>query len=245
MMRERILAMGGPGSGKTFSWLKLASHFKNATFYVIDSEIGAERSLKEFPQLTNVRVFPVVEWMEYRKAQKEIVEKCIEKDWVVIDMADKAWTAVQKHYIDEIFDKEMGEYFLEARKKIKKDAKSLFAGRDAALKGWTDWPVVNRLYEDFINPLVYRIPAHLYMATAGQAVSEDDAEDIRDLYGPHGIRPSGQKNLAYQPDTVLLLAHRRDGYYMTTVKDRGGRRYFDRQKLINFPVQYGKVAGWL
>jgi len=244
-MRERILVMGGPGSGKTYGWLRMANHFKNSTFYVIDSEIGAERSLKEFPQLTNVRVYPVVDWSEYRGAQKKIADLCKENDWVVIDMVDKAWSAVQKYYIGEIFDQDMGEYFLEARKKIKKDAKSLFAGRDAALKGWTDWPVVNRLYEDFIFSLVYRIPAHLYMATAGQAVSDDDAQDIRDLYGPHGIRPAGQKQLAYQPDTVFLLTYRKDGHFITTVKDRGGRRYFDHQKLINFPIQYGKVAGWL
>jgi len=242
--------MGGPGSGKTYTWLKLASYYQtrhpDATFYVIDSEIGAERSLLEFPGLTNVKVFPVVDWKEYREAQKTIAKKCTEYDWVVLDMADKAWTAVQRYYIEEIFNQQdMGDYFLEARKKLKKDAKSLFAGRDAALKGWTDWPVVNRLYEDFIFPLVYRIPANLFMATAGQAVSEEDAENIRDLYGPHGIRPAGQKNLPYQPDTVLLLTHKQGGYYITTVKDRGGRSYFDHQKLINFPIQYGKIAGWL
>ena len=248
-MRERILAMGGPGSGKTYTWLKLASYYQThspgATFYVIDSEIGAERSLLEFPKLTNVKVFPVVDWLEYREAQKMISKKCAEGDWVVLDMADKAWSSVQRYFIDGIFKQDMGEYFLEARKKLKKDAKRLFAGKDAALKGWTDWPVINSLYEDFIFPLVYRIPANLFMATAGQKVSEEDAQDIRDLYGPHGIRPSGQKNLAYQPDTVLLLTHKQEGYHITTVKDRGGRSYFDNKRLYNFPVQYGKVAGWL
>jgi hypothetical protein len=68
---------------------------------------------------------------------------------------------------------------------------------------------------------------------------------VRELYGPHGIRPAGQKQLAYQPDTVFLLTYRKDGHFITTVKDRGGRWYFDHQKLINFPIQYGKVAGWL
>lgn len=244
-MRERILTLGGPGSGKTYSWLKLASHFKNAQFHVIDTEIGAERSLQEFPQLTNVTVYPVAEWTEYREVQKEIINVAGENDWVVIDMADKAWSAVQRYFISEIFDKEMGTYFMEARRKIKKDAKSLFGGRDAALKGWVDWVVINRLYEDFIFPLVYRSPAHLYMASSAQPVSEEDDKEVRELYGPYGLRPAGQKALAYQPDTVLLLSHARDGYYMTTIKDRGGRKYFDRQKLHNLCLQYGKVAGWL
>lgn len=244
-IRERILVVGGPGSGKTYGWLKLATYFKESKFHVIDSEIGGQRSLQEFPDLTNVDIYPVVDWVEYREAQKKIIDKAVEDDWIVLDMADKAWSAVQRYYTSEIFDKEMGEYFLEARKKIKKDAKSLFAGRDAALKGWTDWVVVTKLYEDFILPLVYRSPANLYMATAGQAVSEDDSKEVQEIYGPYGLKPSGQKALGHQPDTVLLLARAKDGYYMTTIKDRGGRRYFDHQKLINFPIQYGKVAGWL
>jgi hypothetical protein len=243
-MRERILVVGGPGSGKTFGWLKLASYFKNSQFYIIDTEIGAERSLKEFPGLTNVHIYPVVEWPEYRKAQREVIDKAVEGDWLVLDMADKAWTAVQRYFIGEIFDQEMGEYFLEARRKMKKDAKSLFAGRDAALKGWTDWPTINRLYEDFMLPLVYRSPAHLYLATAGQAVSEDDDKEVQELYGPYGIRPAGQKALAHQPDTVLLLAHNKTGYFMTTIKDRGGRKYVERLPLHNFAIQYGKLAQW-
>ena len=243
-MRERILVLGGPGSGKTYGWLKLASYFSKSQFYVIDSEIGGQRSLQEFPDLTNVQLHPVVDWTEYREAQKEISSQAGEDDWIVLDMADKAWTAVQRYYTSEIFDKEMGEYFLEARKKIKKDAKSLFAGRDAALKGWTDWVVVTKLYEDFIFPLVYRSPAHLYMATAGQPVSEDDSKEVQELYGPHRLKPSGQKALSHQPDTMLLLTHASDGYYMTTIKDRGGRRYFERTRLHNLAIQYGKVAGW-
>ena len=244
-MRERILVLGGPGSGKTYGWLKLASHFRQSEFYVVDSEIGGERSLQEFPDLKNVHIYPVAEWPEYRKAQKEIADKARENDWIVVDMVDKAWSAVQRYYVGEIFDQEMGEYFLEARRKVKKDTKSLFAGRDAALKGWLDWPVVNRLYEDFIFPLVYRSPAHLYLATAAQAVSDEDEKEVREVYGPYGLRPAGQKSLPYQPDTVLLLTHARDGYYITTIKDRGGRKYLEKVRLHNFALQYGKVAGWL
>jgi len=244
-MRERILCLGGPGSGKTFGWLKLASYFKQAEFYVVDTEIGGERSLQEFPALQNVHIYPVADWPEYRNAQKEIIGVAGENDWVVIDMVDKAWSATQRYFVSEIFDKEMGEYFLEARRKIKKDAKSLFGGRDSAFKGWTDWVVINRLYEDFIFPFIYRSPSHLYLATAAQAVSEDDDREIRELFGPYGLRPAGQKALGYQPDTVLLLAHAKDGYYVTTIKDRGGRKYFDRAKLHNLALQYGKTAGWL
>ena len=70
-------------------------------------------------------------------------------------------------------------------------------------------------------------------------------KEIKELFGPYGLKPAGQKALGYQPDTVLLLAHAREGYYITTIKDRGGRKYFDRARLHNLALQYGKTAGWL
>ena len=243
-MRERILTIGGMGSGKTYTWMRLAIYFKDAHFYIIDTEAGAERSLLEFPEIKNVTILTAFDWPEYRQAQKYITEKAKKGDWMVVDAIDKAWTAVQRWFIGQIFDQEMGEYFLEARRRLKKDAKSLFTGRDAALKGWLDWPVINRNYDDFVFPLIYRSPAHLYMVSGAQAVSEEDEKEIRELYGPYGLRPGGQKSLAYQPDTVLLLAYTKEGYLTTTIKDRGGRKYMDRQRMVNFPIQYGKIAGW-
>jgi hypothetical protein len=243
--RERILAVGGPGSGKTYNWMRLAKYFKEAHFFVIDSEIGAEGSLEEFPEIENVEVHEVINWKDYRKAQKDIKERAEKGDWIVIDMIDKAWKTVQKYYVSEIFDQEMGEYFLAARKKVKKDAKSLFTGADAALGGWKDWPVINRLYEDFMNYMIYESPAHLYMASKAEPVSKDDPKLIRELFGPCGVKPAGQKDLAYQPDSVLLFRRDNKGYYMETIKDRRGRKYQEDLKLINFPLQYGKVAGWL
>ena len=244
-MRERILVFGGAGSGKSYAWMKLAKKFTSSNFYVIDTEIGASRSLEEFPDVVSrVSIFPVVDWTEYKDALKVIQSKCTANDWVVVDMMDKTWSAVQRYFIAQIFDQEMGEYFLEARKKMKKDSKSLFGGRDSALKGWTDWATINRLYQDFALPLIYRFPANLFMTSSAQSVSEEDGKEVRELYGPYGIKPVGQKDLAHQPDTVLMLAHTREGYYMTTIKDRGGRKYVDKQPLVDFGLQYGHIAKW-
>lgn len=244
-MRERLLAVGGPGSGKTLGWERIAYHSPNSKFYVIDTEIGANRSLEEFPGIQNVEVMEAVDWPDYRKAQRLFCDKAKEGDWIVVDMVDKAWTAVQRNFISEVFDQEMGEYFMQARQKMKKDAKSLFGGKDSALKGWTDWITINRQYDDFIFPLVYRSPANLYLAAAPSTISEDDDKDIRDLYGPYGVKPAGQKALGHQPDTVLLFAYTKGGWVITTMKDRGGRKYLDHQPLHNLFFQYGvAIAKW-
>jgi len=243
-LRERILTYGGPGSGKTNAWMRLAKHLPDSTFYVIDTEIGAERSLQEYPEIENVVVYPVIDWTDYRKAQKEIMLKATANDWMVLDMASAAWKAVQRDFINQIFDQDMGDYFMQARKKLKKGAESIFGGKDSVLKGWTDWPVINSRYEDFIMPLVYRSKSNLFIASMTDTVSDDDPKDVKALFGPFGVKPAGQKALGHQPDTLLLFQYTSLGWTMTTVKDRGGRKYMDHVKVIDFYYQYGKIAGW-
>jgi len=245
-VRERILTIGPPGAGKTYQFLLLARRLKDkgVRCFVIDTDDSYARMLSVgFSDLDNVTLFPAFEWPDFRKAAQRVMQDAKEGDWVSLDMADIAWTSVQRYYIAEVFGGEMGEYFLEARKKIKRDAKSLFAGRDAALKGWLDWPVLTRLYEDSMLSLIYRSPAHLYATSKPQVVSDDDDSLTKDLYGPYGVKPAGQKALGHQFHTVILFTFNKDGWYMTTIKDRERKR-LEKVKLINFPIQYGKVAGW-
>jgi hypothetical protein len=242
-MRERILTIGGAGSGKTEGWMRLALRFKAAQFYVIDTQLSAERSLQAYPSVQNVTIYPAVDWLEYRAAQKEIEKLSQPNDWAVLDMADMSWPAVQREYVDGMFDKELGDYWLEARRKLteSKAAKKGFP----VLDGWKDWSVINKMYDDFMFSLVYRVKANLYMTAMATPVSEDDEKEIRELYGPYGLKPAGQKALGHQPDTVLLLAHsERDRWTYTTIKDRGGRKYVERAPLINFALQYGVIASW-
>jgi len=251
-MRERILTIGGAGSGKSTAWIRLAQRFKDSTFYVIDTQLSAERSLEEYPSVNNVEVYTAIDWSDYRDAQRKIEAKCKEGDWVVVDMVDMAWSAVQRGFVSEIFGQDMGDYYMEARKVLRakgdvdkkgKQIKSIFDGE--TLRGWVDWVVINKQYEDFVFSLVYRIPANLYMTAMANPVSEDDEREVRELYGPYGLKPAGQKALAHQPDTVLLLAHpERDRWTYTTIKDRGGRKYHERAPLMNFALQYGVIAGW-
>ncbi len=52
---ERIILMGGPGSGKTTAWLNIAElHRKTKStskFYVLDTDFAVERNLMGFPKL--------------------------------------------------------------------------------------------------------------------------------------------------------------------------------------------------
>lgn len=276
MIRERILLYGGPGSGKSFILLRVIQYFlkKNprAQAWIIDTEIGFERSVQEFELLKEihhiynfgenvkekypsvkpdkrVHAFTARNLDECIAASKIIRDECRKDDWVGIDMADSPWELAQEDFIEKIFDMDIGEYFIQARKKMKADAKSLYSGKDPALKGWADWPVIKARYNDYLRALVYRVPSHLIMTASAKGVEEDAPEDVKSLYGSFGVRPNGEKTLSHKPDTVLLCSwgtYIGEAYWMlSTIKDRGGRKYLDHKEMKKFELEYGKmIAGW-
>jgi len=73
---------------------------------------------------------------------------------------------------------------------------------------------------------------------------EKDPEVLQ-LFGELGYRPAGQKALGHQMHTIFLFLPGKDSWYITTVKDRGGRGYFNKTKMVSFHTQYlCAKAGW-
>ena len=259
-LRERILAEGMKGTGKSYQWLKLARYLhkqgNGVSFRCIDTDQAIERMLEsEFPDLIpeeggNVYLYPVYEWPEYQEAKNILLKESKQGDWNVIDMADNAWKAVQTFFVSEVYKKDIGDYFLQARIDLRAKGDKTAKGKEAKnlqpMKGWIDWPVVNKLYDDFMLPIIYQSKAHLYMTAGVDVISSDDDSETRDLYGPFGVKPRGQKNLAHQVHTEFLMQQgdRQGKWEITTIKDRG-RRYYDHAPLISLPHQYFiGVVGW-
>jgi len=221
----------------------------------------------------NVYVHPAIDWPDYKLGIDWIQKKPIDpevlstmdpymvkdhrvplkdQDWVVVDMADNAWDTVQRYFTSEVFGEDMGEYFLQMRKAIQQRGGKDRFGKPAAsvapdaFDGWKDWSVMNKLYNDWIYPIVYRIPCHVYTTTRPERVdrSEKDAE-LLTLFGDFGLRPAGQKRLGGQMHTIFLLIPAVDKWLISTVKDRAGRRYFSKTQLISIHQQYLVAkAGW-
>jgi len=99
--------------------------------------------------------------------------------------------------------------------------------------------VINKLYSDWIIPIIYRIPCHVYAATLPEKMDrgEKDAE-ILTLFGDFGVRPAGQKKLGGQMHSILLMIPGADKWFVSTVKDRAGRTYFNKTPLISLYRQY-------
>lgn len=244
--QERILAMGGMGSGKTAGWLSIAywSHKtkSDAHFYVIDSDAAAARMLvgNKYKALDNVTVYNAFEWLSIKAATEEILTKVRPQDWIIVDFMGPAWDAVQAWYVNEIYgSQDMGEYFMEIRKAKAKGTSV------QELEGWKDYGVINPNYKTWMNKLVHTSPAHLYLTATVTGIRETDDKGLKAIFQAFGLRPVGQKHMAFQVHTVLLFQMMKPGeWYLNSVKDRE-RELLVGHRIKDFARDYlVKVAGW-
>lgn len=245
-IRERILVMGGAGTGKSTAWLNIAlwAHRTKspAKFYVTDTDSGSSirRMLgtptSPYRSLTNVVVREAFEWSQYQRAMDEFLEAATPVDWVIADFVSTAWDSVQEYYVNQIYKSDMDEYFMSARQSMK---------QGNPLDGWRDWSVINRLYKSYANKLFQICPAHVLVTSVAEAIRETDDKSMKAVYGPFGVRPKGQKHLSHQVHTVLLLQQGGpDRWVMNTVKDRERPRVVGKD-VKDFTRDYlVDVAGW-
>ncbi len=236
-MQERILAYGGTGGGKSYAWLSLAKSTQSVKFYCIDTDKAIHRMLAtEFKELSNVIVKDCRDWHKCDLALDEITKIVKEEDWLVIDMVDALWDFVQSYYTQQIFSKNIDDYFIQVRKSLGGGAKL------EAFKGWTDWTVINKLYQDFINRVTYDLSCNIFLTAKASKYnsSQDDEPSLRDSFSVVGFKPEGEKRNAYRVHTVLYFNHDAFGYYVTTVKDRG-RQQLRGMAFNNFANLYDDV----
>lgn len=282
---ERILAMGVPGSGKSFQWLKLADALRSSktVFRVLDTDNAIPFMLEtQFPQLKPenggvVYVHQAFDWPQYKigvdwlqrkpltKDQQDYLKdaepyvlkdyqnnKVKTEDWTIIDMADNAWRSVQNYFVHEIFGEDPGDYFLRIRKEMQAGLRKTKRGEmptspvTEGLDGWRDWGVINKLYDDWILPIIYRIPTHVYTTTKVEPLLRDERDpEILSLYGDYGVRPAGQKSMGHQVHTIFLFIPGKEKWFISTIKDRAGRGYFKKTPLVSLYAQYLCLkAGW-
>lgn len=245
--RERILIMGPPGAGKSTSWLDVAEWYEKTgatgRIFVSDTD-GAWEGQRPVDGRLDKRVmqedaydFPSI---------VALVDRAIREhqdgDFLVIDMVDKAWSYSQSHYFEQVFGKELDQFWLEAKKE------GVNPGGDYG----TNWTVINKLHQSLMLKL-QRYPGHLICCTPVAEVRTPDnrgvggdRRDVIQMFGKYGVKPQGQKDLAYNFHSVLLFQDvPRLGYSYTTIKDRA-REYVNGEKMESFVKSYLiPKAAWL
>lgn len=235
---ERILVMGGPGSGKTFDFLKTAELHQqsgsDARFTVFDTDNAMERMLyTDFSHLTNVNVLPVWSWEDIMRHAPTIAAMR-PQDWCSVDLLSPTWDMVQEYFTAQVFDQSLGNFFLAARQADKKQS----------FEGWKDWPVINQLYRTFMQQLL-RAPCNVYATATTDVIRADtDTRETINVFGHIGVKPKGQKHTPHFFHTVLWKVQHGQGWKVTTAKDRG-RELMVGMDVTNFPMQYLVAkAGW-
>jgi hypothetical protein len=244
---ERILMFGPGGSGKTTSWLAIAKFCaatkSPARFFVGDTDFAVARMTETAP-LPNLIVSPLYTFADYQAFGKKVAAEAGPGDWVIIDFMGSAWQAVQDHFVSEVFNQDIGDYFLKVRKELSDGAKKL-----GALEGWTDWTVINALYRAWVTPLLFSGRYNVFATAKADQLSDarNPTEDTatRQIFGRYMVKPVGQKDLPYQFHTLLLAG--RDGsgrWTLNTVKDRE-RAELTGKIVGNFALDYLKgIGGW-
>ena len=247
--RERILAIGSFGTGKTKAWLDIAwwSQKTKSTsqFYVLDTDAAVRRMLSgtKYGDLVNVHLYEVFEWEEYKRALADIISKATPEDWTIIDFIGTSWEAVVEWYIDEVFAQDYDEYFMTVRKGMKTTG----SGKDTGgLKGWEDWQFINKSHRKFMNDLVHKCPTHKFFTAVAVPIGESADKALKATFGAFGVKPKGQKHLAHQVHTALLLQTMRAGeWYLNSIKDRE-RELHEGTELKDFVRDYlMPTAGWM
>ncbi len=246
---ERILVFGAHGTGKTTCYLQIARYLKlsgsDAHVYIGDSDSAVPRMLGggQYSDLDNVTLTSLHSWPDYERFAIQVASAG-PHDWVCIDFIGSAWQTVQDHFTREIFNQNVGDYFLAVRKQRGADDKSL-----VAYEGWMDWPVINALYRQWVTPLLFQSHANIFGTARADELSPaskpTEDQTTRQLFHRFGTKPVGQKELPYQFHTLLLSARDARGQFvLNTVKDR------EREELrgsitANFVTDYlVKIGGW-
>jgi len=247
--RERIMAMGPAGVGKSRGLLSIAKRCPGNTFHIVDNDDAIGRMLEgeTFHELGNVVAYVIDDFAEHIDVVTKLNETISADDWLVVDILSPTWDMCQQDFIERIFAKDIDEYFLEVRRQkadAGKDKKAL-----GALEGLMDWPVINKMYARF-RKLLRQTPGHLYVTAevtqvGGFADRAIEDRDIKAMFGPYGVKPVGQKRMPHIFQTILYLTKTKVGeYFVTTIKDRE-RQELDEEPLNDLAVDYlAKVAGW-
>ena len=243
--RERILAYGIPGAGKSSIWLSIAEwvHKSNAPshVWVIDTDMAWEAMRPEDGHVDHcVTAFPIFGYTDYKEAVKKIRENGTVDDWFVIDRGDVLWDASQEAWSQAVEGKDIDEFFLMHQQR------GTAAGGDYG----SNWVQIKRMYKGIGIDLITRFRGHVLVCCAAEEVREkkgqfgDDA-DVFAKYKGVGMKPSGEKKLAHLFHTEIFMVESPSGYRMSTLKERKSMSGDGRKSMKGKAVTPDFVAGYL
>jgi hypothetical protein len=242
--KERVLAYGPYGSGKSNGWASIRKWYEMTEtpghFHIISTEWEmAHRTAEGYLDGTPGNNFfsnaTIHEAWDYETlvVENEKVRGVLgPDDWAVADSIGNYWLWTQDHYCQQNFGKDFKEFMAEGGKVRE-----------------INWQVVNAMYRKLVLPLIVRNPAHFYACAQADPVQTEgswaDSKEVREMFGRFGAKPVGQKQLGYQFHTVLLMKPAGPGEWTFTTVDDPSREKVVSAPMMDFVMSYlCPIAGW-
>lgn len=257
--RERILAFGDAGTGKTAGGLSIARAIPDSQFYAIDNDVSysyerlLETHFASVAKVGNIEVSTVTdEWEDVMETLRGIVlpvAKSGDRDaWLLFDSMTPTWQSAQDYFTNNIWGLELADYFMRQRLAFETEGNVTKKGKQLdevkGFDGWKDWSVINKIYME-IYKLLKKWPGHFYLTCEQSKVSTEDDNEVKEDFGGYGIKPKGQKRLPYVGATCVWFTKAgKDRFFWTNVKDRG-RETVEGEEFDDFAIDYLVAhAGW-
>lgn len=267
--RESILMLGGPGSGKSDSVVRLALDGIDQGFKVavIDRDRGLSKAVKDICKgkpPDNLSYFLVKQdWRKLHEAVDWAFEHLKAGDWLVFEMLGNLWDFMQMQYSKEVYGEDVSTHLLTLRKdaqklmdeagastrssdaKEKKDANTILGQKMqySGMEGRTDWAVIKRMHNVPFERVLLEGDFHVLATTSVTRVSQ---EEMNNNLWPefHGIgkRPEGEKHSTHRFDTIVYCERSNDDFVWST--DLRGGRGKDRGRELHRDVSYKKIGFW-
>lgn len=241
--KERILAFGSYGSGKSHGWASIRDLYATTDtpghFHIISTEWEmADRTAEGYANFNdNATIHEATDFESLLGISEKISEAATGDDWLVIDSVGSGWSWAQDDYCQGRWGKTFKEYQAD------------LGNSNSDI----NWQFVNNAYRSWINPHVIRFPGHKYACAQADVVASEgkwkDGPEIQGMYGRFGVKPVGQKELGYAFHSVLLFKHpTRTDWQITTIDDPS-RVHVDSHPVATPPLGFVdsylvKIAGW-
>lgn len=252
--RERILLVGGGGSGKTTDVLTVAAAIQTGDMFVVDNDYSAayQRGLETDFEAASDRVhvsWTDPTWESFISTVEEIVDRYNDPDnWLAIDSISPSWDMVQEWYGGLVYGNNLGGMMAELRKSTDSQREYM-----AQLTETMNWPAVKKEYARLYRAIqTWR--GHLLLTAEAKAIGNmEKDQDLKAMYGPIGFKPAGEGRLHHVTSTSLFVKKVQVGrgnvWKYTTVKDRN-REERENEQIAEideggFADSYlREVAGW-
>lgn len=271
--RERILAYGPAGAGKTYGAMTMLAKAlgPDDTAYIIDVDNSWDRMLEGDGE--QLGLFVREEWRgderdeEYERedgklvlyhcrgweqsvaALAEALNRAGRDDWIVVDSMSWLWDDILEWYVRKVHGSELPDFLMQHRLDQVKAGKitaadKATAGQDKLV---IEWNFINPIWMKEIATPITNAHCHIYLCSEAKEMRTDGKVDkqLSQMFSQIGWVPKTQKKTPNIVQTVLYLTRGKLGEYtVTSVKDRS------REDLVE--VEWGdlggeylrKVAGW-